>query len=430
MTKRYSLKNALEQLQDDLTDERLNVPVDQEDADISEDFIDEDLRDSSDLSEDITSLATASESLESLAFALEQDLFPNHEASYTEIQSVRMALESYGLESGSNLVAQKETKETKKTGTALTTTTPEPTTKKSLKDRVVAGAKAIWDWIIGIGQKIADWVAKIFVRMTTPMLTYEKRMYEVVRNTRGDVKKVSGEKYAKYLSSDKKLSPAIAELITFSNKLSDANNSLEVKTFIDLIGSKVDTTNKIFVKVHELTEKYIECYSVLKNDVHYTNPFIGGYVFSMKYTHINHKLNYEHGYSQEKEAGKAPETLSSNDLKELGDTVKKGVESWKKAQASVAKMKIDQVAKSLKTAAKQHDDEMQDAAKQMIRILPKMLKSPVVDSAMVLARVIGATVSFAEAHVDKDAEEKPVRFTDDRYSKFKRKNEQKTNETI
>ena len=90
MTKPYSLKNALEQFQEELTEIDQNPGVNQDEADLAEDDVTDDLHDSSDLSEDISTLATASESLESLAQALDSDMFPNHAASRAELYSVKV----------------------------------------------------------------------------------------------------------------------------------------------------------------------------------------------------------------------------------------------------------------------------------------------------------------------------------------------------
>ena len=415
MTKHFNLKNALEQMQDDLTDIQQAPPVSQEEADISEDFIDDDLHESDDLSEDIDSLATASESLESLANALEQDLFPGHTASNTEIQSVKFALESYGLEDDANPVKADET-------------------KKSLKDRVVAGAKAVWDWLMGIGTKIAAWVSEVFTRMTKPVMTYEKRMAEVVKKSKDGLKTVSGDSYTKQLHGGKKLDVAVKDLATFVSTVATANNSVAASVLLSKIEKSGGADGREIVNaLNEMQKGFLKAYPNEVNGKYFSHVLIGGNVFMMD-VGSETKIDWDHKHEQKK-GDKGPAGLTTSDIASLASAVKDGVSAWKSAQSSVANMKIDKVAADIKRIGKSYKGELSPTAKDALRVMPKMLKSPAIDASMVLAKTLGAAVSFAEAHVSvslkdraseagssvKDKASSVGKSISDRYDKFRNK---------
>lgn len=382
MAKRNSLKIALEQFQNELTDIQQNPGVVQEDADIAEDAISDDLQDSSDLGEDISALATASESLESLAEALESDLFQNHTASNTEVRSVKMALESYGLE--------EEAAEVK-----------EGDTKGSIKDRVVKAANAVWDWLRNIGKKIAAWVTDIFTRMTKPVLMYEKRMEAVVKSAGEKLNEVSGDKYAKHLSTGKKLDEGIKDLAEFVTKIATANSYVNAGELLSEVEKNGSADGSAIVKMlNEMQKNFLKAYPEDRDGKFYSHKMIGGVVFMMDIGSES-KIHWEHGFDQTK-SEKGPESIkNSSDMASLSKAISAGVMSWKQAQASVANMRLTKVADNIARISKTYKGQLNDQAKAALRVMPKMLKSPAIDASLALARTLGAAVSFAEAHVNK-----------------------------
>lgn len=385
MSKQYSLKNALEDFQEDLTDIEQSPPVSSDDAAISEDAIGDDLQDSRDLGDDVSTLSAASESLESLAIALEMDMFQNHAASAAEVNAVKFALESFGLEDDAEPVKQGDT-------------------KKSLKDKVVEGAKKLWKWLMDIGTKIAEWVSGVYARMFKPVTTYESRMAEVVKKSSEKLNEVNGDKYAKQLASEKGVAVGLKDLANFVSDIADANSHVMVGTLLSEIEKNGQADGKAIVEMlNKMQSRFLPAYPVERDGKYYSRRMIGGHTFMMSIGG-EEKIDWDHKHEQVK-SDKGPKSLSASELKSLSDAISDGVSVWKAAQASVSRMKISKVADDIKRIGKTYKGELNSQAKDALRVMPKMLKSPVVDASLAIASVMGAAVSFAEAHVSTSAKE-------------------------
>ena len=370
----YSIKNALEQTQEDLSNIDSAPPVDTGEVLEIEEGIDGDLIEAENVSEDMTVAVNAHDSLESLVVAMEADAFLSHAATPMEIHAYRMALESYGLEDDAPV--------------------QEGETKSSLLDRAKKKVSQIWEWITAIAKRAADWSVELLNKLARPMLTYEKRANAMVAlGSDRDFKQVKTESYNSMLGSEKGVIAGIRDYLAFCKKTTDSLSSLDIQRVFSKLAAGTSAGDDIAKCVGSL-ESAFSSYGT-KSDEGIVCSFIAGHTFTLKAA--SDKKGMTHSYSQNDPKGPCKE-ITEADIPKLRDVVIESVKMWKEIQKTVTDMKLVKLADLTKQAKSAVSKTEGKPLESEIKAMQPFINTPLLKLALVLTRLAGAALSFGEAH--------------------------------
>lgn len=391
---------ALEQTQDDAMLAETAPVVDQVTADNEEAGLDSVITETNDINDDATNMAIAHENLLQLAYALESDPFQNHSATAAEVRSVKMALESYGLEDDSvtDVADKNEVK------------------KDSLITKLKNGAVKFWEWIKNICIKIGKYAVEVYDKMARPMLTYGKRIAHVqsIASKEGEFKELDMEKFKNKFVIGGNVANKFDEFITF---VYDLTNNTAVTLFSDITNQvkafennqKEENLIKLFkeacAKFETTYDKNKDSSVTAKEGEHIAGPFLGGWTFSLETKYDQDNFLFSHSSSSNTENAKAPDKISKENISDIAKKVIRAVGVWKISKEVTAKIKADKIVKELNNLEKSKEG-ISDFSKKILKEFPKLLNGPLINATVVLTKMTGNVVSFAEAHVGKTLGEK------------------------